>query len=184
MCRRRGDPIDWRHLPWRQVAVHTVLEQLDEPTMALSGRPQLMRDVGEELTLRGVGARHFAVQPLELRGPLDDADRLATLAQNAVGEERHGGETEATEKNAERADVVLVRDNQQPRKTVSHFDWRRGDDARPQRVARARDENGIRSDHERRCRSLIGHRPMIDLTAGLAAGAAMAALSRKTAATA
>src|SRR5215471_16966865 len=102
---RRGDSIDGRHLSRRQIAVDAILEQLDETDDGVEWSAQLVRDVGEELALRRVGARDLAVEALELRGTLDDTNRLSALAEDAVREQRNGGETEAAEKNAEGADV-------------------------------------------------------------------------------
>ena len=65
--RRRGsDAIDRRNLPRREVAIEAVAQQLDEADDGVERRPQLVRDVGEELALRLVGALHVAVQALEL----------------------------------------------------------------------------------------------------------------------
>ena len=88
MRRRRGDAVDRRHLSRREIAVDAVLEQLDESDDRVERRAQLVRDVGEKLALRRVRARHFAVQPLELRRPLGDANRLAALANDAEAEKR------------------------------------------------------------------------------------------------
>ena len=63
------------------------LQQLDESDDRVERRAQLVRDVREELALRRVRARDFAVQPLELRRPLGDAHRLAPLANEAEAEE-------------------------------------------------------------------------------------------------
>jgi hypothetical protein len=68
MIRRGRDSIDRLHLPRRQLAVDTIFEQLDEAHDRVERRAKLMRDVGEELTLRLVRSRNLAIQPFQLGG--------------------------------------------------------------------------------------------------------------------
>ncbi len=151
MRRRRGDAVHRRHLTRRQIAVHAVLQQLDEADDGVERRAQLVRDVREKLALRRVGARNFAVQSLELSRTLGDANRLAPLAEQAKAEERDRRETQRPEQRAARIDAAVVRDDQ--RQTLVH--WRRvaHRDKRLAAVATiARGERRRIAGDDRRCR--------------------------------
>ena len=115
MRRRRGDAVDGRHLSRREIAVHTVLQQFDESDDRVERRAKLVRDVREELALRRVRARHLAVQSLELRRALGDANRLAALANDADAEKRDRRETQHPEHDPQRLDAAAVRDDERPR---------------------------------------------------------------------
>ena len=65
VCRGCGNPVHWRHLSRREISIETVAQEFDETDDGVERRSQLMRDVGQEFTLRLIGSLHVTVQPLE-----------------------------------------------------------------------------------------------------------------------
>ena len=101
MRRRRRDPVDRRHLPRRQIAIHAVLQQLDEADDRVERRAQLVRDVREELALRGwrAGPRSTAARA---RRTLGDAHRLPALSQHATAKDDDGNESQGPKRDTQR----------------------------------------------------------------------------------
>ncbi len=132
---RRGDAIDGRHLARSQVAVDAVLEELHEADDRVERSAQLVRDVGEEFAFRGVRARDFAVEPLELRGTTGDASGLPAFANEAVAEQRNREETQSPERDSQGLEGHLVRDDERPHERVGDLDAHGRDERSAQRGA-------------------------------------------------
>src|SRR3954467_5994336 len=77
---RRGDAIDRRYLPGRQVAIKPVPQQLDESDDRIERSSELMRDVREKFALRLVRPLHIAVQSFELDRPRRHVERSLLLS--------------------------------------------------------------------------------------------------------
>src|SRR5512143_3324593 len=99
MRRRCRDAIDGWYLSRRKIAVHAVLEQLDETHDGVERRSQLVRDVGEEFALRRVRSSHLAVQSLQLGRSFRDATRLSSFSNQPKAKEGDGGQTHHPERD-------------------------------------------------------------------------------------
>ena len=150
VCGRRRDAVDGRNLARRQIAVHTVLEQLDETNDRVERRSQLVRDIGEKLALRRVGARHFAVQSLELRGTFGDANRQTTFADHAKSEKCDGGETQRPEDEPKGGNTPTMGDDESPRHGRRNVEPHDVPEILSERGGIAVDEDGVRSSENRR----------------------------------
>src|SRR5436189_1661647 len=90
---RSGNPIHWWYLARCEIPVKTVAQQFDETNDGIQRRPQLVRDVGQEFTLRLIRALHVTVESLEFNRTSGNMECALLFSQEPKREEEHAGDT-------------------------------------------------------------------------------------------